>query len=273
MPSICSSYPWLLGLALVFPVLAGMAQEAPLVWRAVDGQPLGEDFAALRPADAPKRTEPLVLRKGDGSGRTVTPRVLDAKAFFGGRAYAADLPGSLRGQATFVRFLLSGTAKADPESGTILNIDGAILGFRTLAGTPEAVEVVTTDAPAAGQRTWRPVGMALRIDARNGLTGSPPLAVRLDHATRTWTLYMQDLILAENLPLLTEPGAPRVTVQPGGGPGDLAILKELVLKEPGHRPDNPIKAVNGRIDLAAEHQAGTPGVWMGSKPTQEPGKP
>jgi hypothetical protein len=110
----------------------------------------------------------------------------------------------------------------------------------------------------------------MTIDSQSMLSGSPPLAVKLNFAQDTWTAYMADIILAENLPLFADSEKPIVKLRAGTQRGSMALLKEFTLKEPSHHSDSPVKTVDGRVDLAAEYAKGTPGVGLGSKSAGKP---
>jgi hypothetical protein len=227
-------------------------------WKAADGQPLGDDYSAL--SKHQPNGKPIKLQKKGGNGKLATARALDPKLFFGARTYYTELGAAAH--ETSVRFLLNGSAKQDPEAGTLINIGGAVMGF-ILDADSRLAQIVAVSDYKDGKRIWSNVGMAVPIESTSGLTGSVPLAVKLQPDTNSWSLFVQDILLAENLPLLSESSALVVKLRPGGSSGDMAILKDLAVKAPARR-DNPVKAIDGRIDLAAAYAAGVPNVQKGA---------
>ncbi|MGH8016888.1 MAG: hypothetical protein ACREIA_01145 [Opitutaceae bacterium] len=238
-----------------------------LQWRKLDAQ--GRDaglVARLQP-----REKPIIgymgKRQPDGSFADIKPmRALDPKGFLGSEVYFAELDAKVRRAPAYIIFLLRGTMRAEPEQGTILNIDGAVMGFReqkkparAADQTPNLAELVTLDVDESGAQVWRGTGFHYSLHAEDPLSGGTKMCVRLDHAEKTWTLYFRDLIVAEGLPLFALSERPTVTIRAGLVPEDEAWVNDLrvVAKLPGRGPFG-LPAENGRLDLKGARERGDP---------------
>ncbi len=195
-------------------------------------------------------------------------RALDPKIFHGSDTFFAELDPSVRAAPAYLHFMLSGVMRARPEEGTILNIDGAVLGFREqpprVAGeAPKLAELVTYDVDAAGAFVWRPTGVFFTLHADRPLSAAPKLCVRLDHAAQSWTLLARDIVVAGDLALFSVEERPVVSIR-AGLPGDEAWLKDLkVRRAPPRRPPHFLPAENGRLDLARAYAEGDERVIRG----------
>lgn len=247
------------------------ASDDVLVWKKQGGpDKKSDEVENLAPA-AKKGLQIKQVTK-DKKGKVIKSRdvqLLDPKLFFTGEVYFAKLNERVRQKPTFVHFLISGTAKEKPEDGTIINIDGAIIGFKAkrdeVTGRGIARLVALKDM-VNGERVWAPAGINVLLGPRDIVTGSPPLAARLDYAHRTWSLYTGDIILAEGLPLFSDNGHPTVSIRAGAGPGDMAIIKKFELHDnPGGRSAEFIRSTNGKIDAVRAFNEGHPSVRKFSK--------
>jgi len=240
----------------------GNERKNELRWQEVDPQ---TRQARLVPELQPRERRVMgygVKRRADGSEETREVRAVDLKRFTGEKVHFAELDRNVREQPVHVSFLLSAVMRERPEEGTILNIDGAVIGFRHRApqveGEPAThAELVTMDIDPAGNTIWQPTRIYYPLGADPAFAGSPKMCVRLDHAARSWTLLFRDIVLAEDLPLFATGEQPVVSLR-AGLPGDTAWLKELKVRAspPGRPADALPMAANGRLDLAKAHAEG-----------------
>jgi hypothetical protein len=252
---------------LVQPAVAAVIHPN-LDWKRTDGGAVGDDFVPI-PSNVKKEREKssLMLRKKDGSGRTATPRLLDPKIFFSSNVFGAELPAEIRQKGAYVRFLVQGTAKEDPELGTIFNIAGAILGYkaRLNEGKTVGADLVAAVDFADGKRVWESVGVYMPVSLESKLTGNPPLCVKFDWAKNTWSMLVDDIVVREELPLYPEKGPDSVKIRAGSASGDIAMIKDISYSDhPSPRAGSPIRLnAAGKLDLEAALRAGLPGVHRG----------
>lgn len=246
--------PFLLGSSCAAPVLGAEAlapalTRPTLVWEAksATGESLG-------------RADRLQLST---SGRPEAAGRMSPTFFSGDTTYSTTLPEAVRDSSQFVHFIFSGTARPSPDEGTVLNFDGAWLGLiakRDDSTDQGTAQVVVRDFDPKGALSWKPVGILFHLSPQqDAIIASPTLAIRFDHAAQSWSLYLKDVAMAENLPLLSDGPAPKLSVRAGLA-GDQARLIDLQI---GDRPlarENAPSAVQGRTTLAAEFAAGNPKV-------------
>ena len=161
-----------------------VAQNAPaasdperpeIIWRkrAPDGRDLGL-AAELNP---PKARPAASDKKPEAKGQPAVSARLDTKMFLDSDTYYGELPAKLRQEVSYVHFALDATAQSNPGEGTVLNIDGAIVGFRArrdeITGRGTA-ELVTMDVSADGKPEWKGTGIIFMLSPQRGFTGAPP---------------------------------------------------------------------------------------------------
>lgn len=235
-------------------------ERPKLNWKkhAADGRDLGE-ATDLNAADKkPERPATLPVSRPKPNK---SPRADEKKLFRGSDAYSAELPAKLRDEVTYVHFSLEAMAKPDPAAGSILNIDGAFMGFRanrddkTGRGT---AELVTMDVDKDGNPAWQGTGIYFMLSPQRTMTIAPLLCAKIDPKAEIWTLYNRDVIVRENLPLLTT--APTATLTTWAGKGDdTAQLREFKISSgPPARRGEYVPTINGRVDLAKAHRDGHP---------------
>lgn len=260
-----------------------VAQNAPaasdperpeIIWRkrAPDGRDLGL-AAELNP---PKARPTAPDKKPEAKGQPAGSARLDTKMFLDSDTYYGELPAKLRQEVSYVHFALDATAQSNPGEGTVLNIDGAIVGFRArrdeITGRGTA-ELVTMDVSADGKPEWKGTGIIFMLSPQRGFTGAPMLCAKLDPKNDVWTLYYRDIIVRENLPLLTTATAPTISTR-AGKVGDAAMLLDFkIAPTPPARNPAYVRSVNGRIDLAKARREGHPyvrasGEQFPAQPTQ-----
>ncbi len=274
----------ILGLtAFVSSVHLAAAQPAParndperpeIVWkkRGSDGRDLGlaTELNAVVPRLAAPARKPDKKDKPAKAGGKVPGMFLDDITYHG------ELPAKLRQEVTFVHFALDATANAAPEDGTLLNLDGAIVGFKAKRDETTGrgiAELVTMDVSADGKPDWKGTGIYFMLGPQGTFTGAPKLCAKIDHKSDTWTLYYRDIILREDLPLLATEAAPTISVRAGQA-GDTAVFLDLkVASAPPTRNQAYVRSVNGRVDLARAHREGHPHVYAsGEKFPDKPTK-
>lgn len=227
-----------------------------LTWNKVKSDGTQELAPELQDKTPGKAT---VIRKNpDGSQRISTLNSIDLKTFQGQAVYRSELPSSVRKNVTFVNFRVSGTPGEKVEDGSVINIDGAILGFQARQPSSRQpyesirAQLMVRDLSPDGNLTWRAVNWWMSIDPQKYITVSAPIGVKLDHATNTWALYHNDLLVAENLPLFYDEKKPTVSVRAGDGPSDILELKVFKVsdKPKGRNEDGQLPATDGKIDFA-----------------------
>ena len=206
------------------------------------------------------KTRPAVAKinvvKQDGSTVQRVLYGLDVKRFRGSAVHYAILPASVRQKPTFVDFILSGTVGSEPDSGSVINVDGAILGFQfAKAGSAQKptyrAQAVYMDADANGNKRWKPTGYSTFIMPGQEMDGAAKLGIRLDYVHHRWAFYRSDILVKDNLPLFSQNGPPKISLRAGLLDTDVLALEELKISDkPYSRPDIYLPAVNGKIDIA-----------------------
>lgn len=241
------------------------ADRLEVVWkkRGADGRDLGA-ASELNVVV----TSPVAGQKGEKKDKPTRDGGKVPGMFLDDVVYHGELPTKVRQGVTFIHFALDATANASPEDGTLINIDGAVLGYKatrdetTGRGT---AELVTMDMTPDGKSDWKGTGYYFMLGPQGGFTGAPTLCVKVDSGNGTWTLYARDIIIRENLPLLTTEALPTISVR-AGRVGDAAVLLDLkVADAPPTRNPAYVKSLNGRVDLAKAHQEGHPNVRTGGE--------
>lgn len=245
------------------PIVAKPATRTELVWKKRSTGSKTDEVVTMG-VSSEKKIPKIIRTKRDEKGKAVAAREvlpLSPKLYYAGETYYAELDTEIRNKTKFLHFILSGTAKQNPGEGTIINIDGAILGFtahRDEATGRGLARIVTLDE-LDGNPVWVPVGVHVRLGPQDIITGSPPLAVRLDHKHNTWALFASNLLIAEGLPLFSEGATPTVSIRAGQAHGDMAVLKHFQVHDnPGGRDGKFLPSVNGKIDLEKAFEEGNP---------------
>ncbi len=248
--------------------------RAEIVWkkRGPDGRDLGlaTELNAVVPRPAAPAKKPEKKDKPTKEGGKAPSMFLDDVTYHG------ELPAKVRQEVTCVHFALDATAHAEPEEGTLLNLDGAIVGFKAKRDERTGrgmAELVTMDVSAGGQPDWKGTGIYFMLGPQGSFTGAPKLCARIDHKNDTWALYYRDIVVRENLPLLATEAVPAISVRAGRA-GDAAVLLDLrVAKAPPERNPAYVRSVNGKVDLAQAHREGHPHVYAsGEKFPDKPTK-
>jgi hypothetical protein len=194
------------------------------------------------------------------------------KTFLGHDLFFAQLPNAVRSKVTYVHLALNATARTNPDEGTTVNVDGAILGFRSKRGVDGRgmAELVVRDLGVRAGLDWYGTGVYFMLNGGQELTLGPMLCLKLDHGSDSWALYYRDILVRENLALLTGDEAAAVSIR-AGQEGDAAVLRDLKLANgPPSRNPAYVQASGGRIDLARARRDGHPLVRSGSEPSPPP---
>jgi len=220
----------------------------PLKWHKVGKDGRREELAKS-PANGPKAS--AVFKKPDGSAGT--RQISPALRLTGDAYYVAELPDAVRSDPLFVDFSISGTAGSTPDQGSIINVDGAVIGFQLRPGVDRA-DVMVLDIGSDGQPIWHKAGWGLPIDPTKHITASPRMAVRLDHKNVEWSLYANDVLVMGGLPLLAakDKGAPAITLKAGPVDSDTLVLKRIRIgvKPSGRGKEFLPAGPDGWIDFA-----------------------
>lgn len=218
----------------------------PLKWDKLNPDGSRQD---LPDANADKPKARAVRKKEDGTivSREASPAIQRR----GSSIYVADLPEAVRRELLFVDFSISGTAGSTADQGSIIDIDGAIIGFQ-LEPEVNRAEVMVLVLGGDDQPVWRKAGWGLPIDPNKQVTASPRMAVRLDYKNSRWALFANDVLVAGDLPLFSDKGAPTIRLKAGLLETDLLILKRIrIADKPSGRDKKFIPAgPDGRIDYA-----------------------
>ena len=230
---------------------------------------------SLQPDDQPKRPH-IVWHKRMANGvnlgaisepdtlggkptRTTSPYSVKPKDFINDDIYYGELPNQIRTDRDFAHFILHGTARDNPDDGTVLNIDGAVIGFLVRPNkNPDSegyARLAVKTIGADGSTRWVPLNILLHLIPGQRIS-LPKLAVHFNRQTNTWALYLKDIIIQDKIPLLGTDDVPTISVRAGRF-GDTARLLDLkIAKAPPHRGQRTLKARDGRIDLKKEYEAG-----------------
>jgi hypothetical protein len=165
----------------------------------------------------------------------------------GGRRYTARLPGLVRHEPAFVEIAFSGSARAEPADGTVINVDGAILGFRR-TGSGELCELVARDRDASGEAVWRPTGVFTFSRVPEQPVSAGPFTLGIDPGARSWTLFRGDQVILGNLGLFPPDPRPAIVCD-AGREGDTAVISSLAFLPHGPRPLAAPVMTDGAITL------------------------
>jgi hypothetical protein len=169
--------------------------------------------------------------------------------FINDDTYYGELLAEVRGQADFVHFILRGTAREEPDEGTVL--DGAILGFTAKSDERSGralAELVARSAGVDGTVQWVPLGILFRPQPGQHVP-LPRLAVRFNRVDNIWGLHLGDVVIREGIHLSAETPRPTISVR-AGQVGDTARLLDLKVDDKAPPAgERRLKAANGKIDL------------------------
>jgi hypothetical protein len=153
----------------------------------------------------------------------------EVRYFVGARRYVTELPAVLRDAPSHLEIAFSGTARATPEEGTVLNLDGAMVGFLRPVDRPGEMGLITLamrDLDGQGRPVWRATPIHLRSGPMDELVSSGPFTVELDHARGRWALFRNDEPLMRDLRLFTQGARPTAAIT-AGQEDDLAIMQSF----------------------------------------------
>lgn len=200
-------------------------------------------------------SEPDLL---DGKiARVATPNSGKPKDFVNDDTYYGQLPAEVRGESRFVHFILRPTARQRAEEGTVLDIDGATLGFTSAhdrRSDRSKVELVVRTIGLDGKPQWIPSGIIFLIKPGQPVP-LPRLAVRFNRDSGTWALQMNDVVIRNGLALMTNAREPTISVRAGMA-GDSARLLDLRVDRKAPLGARDLKVTNGKIDLKKEYESG-----------------
>lgn len=179
---------------------------------------------------------------------------LQITTFRGDVTYNADLPSKVRDRRMFVNLRVSATPGTSPGDGSVVNIDGAIFTFvevpQTSAAKARRARLFVRDVSKDGAPTWNAQNWIIALDS-NGRTSPSLIGIHLDYKNLSWTLYHNDLVVTENLPLLPTSKNATVSVCAGKVKTDSLLVKDLAISGLPHlRPaDLRVPAQDGQIDV------------------------
>ena len=159
-------------------------------------------------------------------------------------AYRRSLDIKTRTGKCLAMITLNPNVRDIPEKGTIIDIDGAFLGFRILDGNKQSYELLGLDININGEETWAPittVGRAVSPDEthiqearaeamrQSGLEpheqASLSISVTIDYDNDSWWWGSADNRLSEDFLLLSNAGKPQLRIS--NGPTGETILQSF----------------------------------------------
>jgi len=186
----------------------------------------------LRPAVEIISSRPFHPSTAAISGASGHPRSFapySVAKFGDGGVYTASLNISTRADGEIASFIFGGLPTGDPASGATINLDGALLGFKSNATSVShpSCNLMVATIDSKGTEVWIP--SHLRIYAFSTTRGAmtPMLNVKFNRVAGTWDLYANKAILLKGISLI--PGIavqPTIMVQSGDSKA-LVALKTL----------------------------------------------
>jgi hypothetical protein len=178
--------------------------------------------------------------------------------------FESVLPNDFRSNMNVVHFGLLATAHPEAEAGTVLNIDGAVVGLvggkDSTKGGGIAQLVARVGIDKNGKAIWRPLGVLLQQSPVESFYATPLLAVKVDNVTRTWSLYMHDNLVRSNIPLAPQEGAPTIKIRAGTRADSARLLSLAISNAPPLSPDGVVRSNGNKINLKDEYEKGNPTV-------------
>lgn len=188
---------------------------------------------------------------------------------------SASLRGALpvsRKKPYFVSFFLQGVGGETPEVGTVIDIDGAVVGIRTYSN-PKAnydngirtAEIVVLEGDTETDREWLPTNALVQMSRSDStlMSGAPPLTIRFDWASSepVWDLFLGRKRLLSGIGLLEgkRSGGLRIRV---GNEGVARLHGFVVSKE------NPLfedENLNGVEDALESDELSREGKRLGDR--------
>lgn len=215
---------------------------APDDLRALPGELIDLD-AAGRPTGPVVRSRYRV----DDSGKIIGEAQAGAPLYVEhGRQLVSLLPKAIRTGHSYVEVAFSGVARDLPEHGTIMNIDGAIIGFSAKRNGEKSgpAEMMVLDVNSEGKRFWRRTGYIFAFTSTDQLIESPRINVVFGAKAPTWALQVGGFTILESITLLDRADQPMALLTPGPG-AERALINRLAVKEgvpdraPSPRPALP----------------------------------
>jgi hypothetical protein len=215
-----------------------------------DGSEADEKMLTPSPGAAFK----LTRQNPDGTSALVSIPGLSTSHFVGHATRNLKLPYAIRKKPTFINFLVHATPAPDPDSGTILNVDGAIIGFKAFNadnGSRILARIVVRNVDPDGKPYWQDSHAVLLFADKEGRALPVRLGVCLDSTNNSWSLYQTDFVIADNLPLFTSSGAPLLSVRPGLLDNDSVSIADLTTGgHPYYRLRQYLPAdTHGKLDI------------------------
>lgn len=204
------------------------------------GAPAPDDLRAmpgeLIELDAAGRPTGPVVRsryRADDSGNIIGETLAGAPLYVEhGRQLVSLLPKTIRTGLSYVEVAFSGVARELPEHGTIMNIDGAVIGFSAKRNGEKSgpAEMMVMDLNSEGKRFWRRTGYIFAFTSTDQLLESPRINVVFGVKAPTWTLQVGGFTILESIALLDRVDQPIAVLTPGPG-AERALINRLAVRE------------------------------------------
>ena len=158
-------------------------------------------------------------------------------AFIGEGWASSELEDSPEEEVVFYTFKIRAVVGLDIPGGTLVNVAGAVLGYR-LHGEPDgiqAAEITLWDAGPDGLGEWMHTNFYLGVDEETGrITSNIPITIRIDRAYGIWDFFIGMRISRPDLgPVPTDEEEGVFILAPGTG-------IETVLRKFSSSETNPL---------------------------------
>ena len=185
--------------------------------------------------------------------------------FAGHQTEYLRLPGYVRAKPTFINFFIHATPAADPDNGTIVNVDGAIIGFQQVVATDGSgilARIVVKSIDSHGKPVWQNSKIVLSLSAGGPRAVGVRLGVRLDPENSRWSLYLTDMNAADDIPLFAEQKDARLSIRAGLLDTDVVSISDLTVgPHPYFRSADYLPAdANGHLDVGSARKEHDPRV-------------
>ena len=236
--------------------------------RSPDGKDLGE---------APDVKGPLTVKVGTKGRKNADGSLAEIKDVFGqttqqftgADTYYCELDPAIRAKVTFVEVKIRPAVVQNADAGTILNIDGAVIGFAQLANNqgPAAFELLIQDSGKDGKPTWVKTGLVYAINAQDHHPAPVRISVRLDHKNKVWALLLNNIVIDDFVALAGTESKPTFSICAGAG--QTVRLQGLTVLE-GPPRGNGRFTTEASLDLAQARRNGAKDVFTNGETIVHP---